>query len=370
MTERERFRAIYSGGKVDRIPIYFFGTWRGTKIRWKKEGLNITDADCENAWGPQLPGMDKDWEQYMWNCAGLVNIYPYAPGEDTIEYEDNEKYIIRYANGSVVQYSKDSECIPHTLKYALEPTRASWEKFKTYLNAYDEWRHPVNQKELAKKFAQRDNVAAFMGGSLYGWIREWMGVEELSYFMYDEENLFAEILEYLTNYFIEVHKPFIKEAQFDFVYLFEDCCGSTGPLISPHLYKKYFHKCYRKLIDFYKKEAGVPFVLLDSDGYSDDLIPLWLNSGVDIIFPLEVGTWKQTPSKVRAKFGKKLCILGGIDKFELLKSKQMLKQYLLTLKPEVENGYYIPIPDHRIPPEVSLEKMLDYIEVFNEVFNS
>ena len=369
MTDRERFYKIYKGEKVDRIPLYFFGTWRETKIRWREEGLHIPDEDMDVDYGPQLTGMDIDWEKDMWNCHGLVNIYPYAPGETVTEYEDENSFIVKYPTGAKIQYLKGQVTIPHTVEFALKPNRQSWDRFKTYLNFEDSWRHPKNQIEMAKAYAKRDNLGAFMGASLYGWLRDWLGVEELSCLMYDDEELFGEMIDFLTDYFINVHKGFLKYAQFDFVYIFEDCCGSSGPLISPYLYTKFFDKNYKKLVKFFKEEASVPYVLLDSDGFCDVLIPLWIESGIDIIFPLEVGTWKQTPSKVRSKFGKDLKILGGINKFMMLKEKSELRDYLLTLKQDVEHGYFIPIPDHRVPPEVSLEKMKDYIEVFNEVFN-
>jgi len=71
MNSRERFRAIFNYRPVDRIPLYFFGTWKETKQRWKRESLGRIDFEADAA--VQIPGMDKDWEIGMWNCQGLVN---------------------------------------------------------------------------------------------------------------------------------------------------------------------------------------------------------------------------------------------------------------------------------------------------------
>ena len=367
MTERERFYAIFKGEKPDRIPLYYFGVWGETEALWKQAGL--PQSACEEG-GPQLPGMDTNWEKGMWGCHGLVNATPIFEGTSKLIEETADYVTWSHPNGAVVQYSKHTASIPYTHEHALKPTRESWEQFKLAIDPYDPRRHPANQLENARKLAERDRVATFMGGSLYGWIRDWMGVEALSYFMYDEPELFGEIIDYITDFFIEVHRPFLRYCDFDFVYFFEDCCGSTGPLFSPTIYNEVYDRNYRKLVHFYKEECGIPFVLLDSDGYTEPLIPCWLNSGIDILFPLEVGKWNANPKKIRDSFGEDIAIFGGVNKFIMLQPKEEIISYLRTLKPEVEKGRFIPIPDHRVPPEVSLEMMNTYIQAFHEVFNN
>jgi uroporphyrinogen-III decarboxylase len=122
------------------------------------------------------------------------------------------------------------------------------------------------------------------------------------------------------------------------------------------------------MIQFYK-DAGVPLALVDSDGWSEKLIPSWLDSGFDIVFPIEVGKWGANPDDLRKKFGRKLRMLGAIDKNYIYGHEERLHEHLLSLKPNVMEGGFIPIPDHRIPPQVSYRQMLRYIEIFHEVFN-
>lgn len=121
------------------------------------------------------------------------------------------------------------------------------------------------------------------------------------------------------------------------------------------------------MIDFYH-EMGVPYVMIDSDGKVDDLIPCWLESGFDIIFPIEVGTWKASPVKLRNRYGKRLRMFGGIDKHVIPRGEAAIREELEPLKLLVKEGGYIPIPDHRIPPDCSLEAFKTYIRVFKEMF--
>jgi hypothetical protein len=122
------------------------------------------------------------------------------------------------------------------------------------------------------------------------------------------------------------------------------------------------------MIEFYKGH-GVAFTMMDSDGVVDKLVPMWLDSGFDIVFPIEVGTWGESPVRMREKFGSRLKMIGGIDKHVIAKGEEAIRKHLLELVPVVRQGGYLPIPDHRIPPEVSYQDMLTYIRVFNEVFN-
>jgi uroporphyrinogen-III decarboxylase len=173
----------------------------------------------------------------------------------------------------------------------------------------------------------------------------------------------------ITDYCIELLGPVAMKAQFDFVYIFEDCCGANGPLFSPAIYKSLFDRHYQKLIRFYKDVCKIPFALVDSDGVADELVPLWIESGFDIIFPVEVGKWNGSPDKLRKTYGNGFGMLGGVDKHLITIGGQTLRDHLTGLIPAVKSGRYLPIPDHRIPPEVSLEKFMEYIEIFKEVFD-
>jgi uroporphyrinogen-III decarboxylase len=367
MKHRERFQNIYHFRSVDRLPCYYFGTWKETKIRWKKEGF-LGDVDMDADKGPQLPDMDPDWEDGLWNCHGLVNLSPIGDLETKVIKKEEHSSIVSNSLGKIERIRTDGSSIPHTLLYPLEPTRESWNRFKRFLDPSDTRRYPQNMVSLAKTRNSLDIVTSFMGGSFYGWIRDFMGVENLSYMMYDDPVLLEDIVCYLTTFFMELMKPVLQVTNFDFVYFFEDCCGSNGPLFSPAIYQRIFNKYYQKLIEYYKS-YGVPLALIDSDGAVEQLVPCWLSSGFDIIFPLEVGVWGASPAMFRKKFGQSLKILGGLDKHLISAPEDLLRQHMIELKIEVEKGGFIPIPDHRIPPSVSYSQMTRYIELFHEIFN-
>jgi uroporphyrinogen decarboxylase len=344
------------------MPVYYFGLWDETLLRWQQEGI----ADLESI--PAVTGMDPDWEAGMWDTHGLMNINLIAPqGEDEVIDETPDYRVVRTPLGDIMQVGKLGSSIPHYLEHALKPTRESWHQFQRYLDPCDPSRYAPDWRAKGAHFNRRNRVATFLAGSLYGWPREWMGVEAISYLPYDDPLLFEEIIAFLTDRLIALYKPLLQQVQFDFAYIFEDCCSKTGPLLSPRIYESVYRKYYRKLVDFYH-DMGVPFVMLDSDGKVDALMPLWLESGIDIVFPIEVGTWQANPAAFRKRYGKRLRMFGGVNKLAIPLGDAAIRAELAPLRELAAEGGYIPIPDHRIPPNCSLEQFKTYVRVFKEVF--
>jgi uroporphyrinogen decarboxylase len=365
MTLRERFRAVMSYQPFDRVPVWHFGTWPQTKQRWQREGLEgIADPHSP---GPDLPGMDRDWETGLWDIHGLVNLswVPDLPEEVLEEAADYR--VLRTPWGAVHKVARDGGSISQHLEEALKPTRESWRQFRRFVDARDPGRRIAGWERKADALNRREHVAAFLGGSLFAWPREWMGVQEWSYLSYDDPALYEEIIAHVVDYFMEMLGPVLDRVQFDLAYFFEDCCFNGGPLISPDIYRRFYHKHYVRLIEFYRAK-GVPFVMLDSDGKVDDLIACWLDSGVDILFPIEVGTWKADAPALRRRFGKRLRMMGGVDKLVIPHGEAAVRRELERVKPLADEGGYVPMPDHRIPPDCSLEAMRTYIRVFHNVF--
>jgi len=362
MNDRERFRAIMSYQPCDRLPVYYFGMWDETRARWRREGLSdaMSVADAT--------GMDADWEEGMWNIHGMVNVEAITPDPSVVLEETDGYRVIKTGTGAILKEGKQGSSIPQHLQEALQPTRDCWERFKTFFNPDDPARYLPGWEIKAQELNGRKRVTTFLAGGLYSWPREWMGVEQLSYLAYDDPVLFEEIIEHLADFFIALHRPILEKTRFDFAYFFEDCCYNTGPLFSPATYRQFYDRHYRRMIDFYHK-MGVPFVMVDSDGKLDELIPCWLESGFDVVFPIEVGTWRADPVRLRKQYGGKLRMFGGVDKHVIPQGEAAIRRHLEPLRELTAEGGYIPIPDHRIPPDCSLEQFRTYVRIFQSTFD-
>jgi len=361
MTDRERFKAIMTYQPVDRLPVWYFGTWRETRQRWQHEGISADHTIEEQT------GMDPDWESGRDSACGMVDLSAHSQSADKVIEETETTSTVRTRLGAVLKWSKRGASIPQHIEYALKPTRESWKRFKRYYDPNEQGRVAADLVQRAPAWNARERVACFTGGSLFGWPRDWMGVEHFSCLAYTDPVLLEEILDHLVEYFTTLYRSVLQLMKFDFVYLFEDCCFSTGPLLSPDIYRAHFDKYYRRLIDFYRS-MGVDFVLMDSDGRVDHLVPCWLESGVDIVFPIEVGTWRADPVDLRRRFGRELRMMGGVDKHVIPRGEAAIRDDLERLLPLAREGGFIPLPDHRIPPSCSFEQFRTYVRVYKEVF--
>lgn len=143
--------------------------------------------------------------------------------------------------------------------------------------------------------------------------------------------------------------------------MWEDMCYNAGPLLSPKHFRKYLMPQYRRITDVLHRH-GVDLVSLDCDGKIDALAPLWLDVGINVMFPFEIGSWRSDPYDFRRRFGKDLRIVGGFDKKILRSSREAIAAEVRRLAPLVEAGGFIPHCDHLVPPDVPFENYLYYLQ--------
>ncbi len=364
MNDRQRFLATMRYEPRDRAPICDFGFWDETIEAWHAQGLpEDIPATRRGADTSRFFGMDSF-------SGGVGPSVSLCPAFETQVVEDRgEQEVIRDSEGVLVLRHKRMSSIPVHLGHLLTD-RASWEQhFKPRLDPDTPERYP-DWDEL-RRISDAPNypeVRSIQGGSLYGWIRNWMGMENVAYLVYDDPALFEEMVVTLTDLTVEVHRrAFERGARFDACFFWEDMCYNAGPLLSPEHFKQYLVPNYRRITDQLRAH-GCDVVWLDSDGCIDDLIPLWLDAGVNCMFPIEVGAWGGDPVKYRQQYGKDLLMMGGFDKHILARSPQAIDAEIERLTPVVEEGGFIPFCDHRVPPDVPLTNYVHYLQTVRRVW--
>mgnify|MGYP001818567515 FL=1 len=149
--------------------------------------------------------------------------------------------------------------------------------------------------------------------------------------------------------------------------LWEDMCYNAGPLISPSTFEQVMVPHYRRIVDTLHR-YDIDVIYVDCDGKIDKLLPLWLDAGVNCMFPIEVGTWGADPVAYRKQYGKDLLIMGGFDKRILAKTKRGITEEVERLAPTVEGGGFIPLCDHLVPPDVPLSNYIHYLNEAKRVW--
>jgi hypothetical protein len=363
MNHLECFIAVMDYAPVDYVPNWELGVWGQTKDRWVAEGLDETSLHWQ--WFPGEAKLGMDPKEFI-----------FFTGDPLPRYE----YEVLEENARTVTFRDQKGMIRKGLKEgASHGTRMSMDEFIDFpVHDMDDWRE-VKQRfdptspqryepnwEVLRVAGWRARTHPLIFGpncttlGFYWWARELMGTEGLSYGWYDQPALLHDIMEHHADFLIEAARPILETTTVDYVCLNEDMAMKTGPLLSPRTYKTFIYPRMKRVVDFYKSH-GVRYVAVDTDGNPEALIPLLMDAGVDIIWPLERAA-DQDPVRLRKTFGKSLRLWGGVDKRELAKDRAAIDAHLRTFIPLIEEGGFIPTVDHTVQPGVSWSNFQYYMQ--------
>ncbi|MBN2305927.1 MAG: hypothetical protein JXQ72_15705 [Anaerolineae bacterium] len=361
MNDRQRFHATMHYQPRDRVPISDFSFWPETLDVWHDQGLPRS-VNCENS--DAFFGMDPLVRHPAVNT-GLEPAFELKVLEDRGDHE-----VVQQADGVLVLRRKFMSSIPQHIGHTLVD-RASWHThYKPRLDPSSPGRYPADWDSHVKIWTDpnREHMLVLPGGSLYGKIRDWMGMENVSMVLYDDPAWFEEMVETLADCVIGTLRRVLETGgQFDACGIWEDMAYRSGPLMSPRHFTQFLVPHYRRIADLLRS-YGVDVIWVDCDGNIDRLIPLWLEAGINCMFPLEIGTWGADPVRYRQQYGRDLLMMGGFDKHILAESKNAIRREVDRLAPLVADGGYIGFCDHRVPPDVPLANYWFYLETAREVW--
>jgi len=363
MTSRERFHACMNYGPADRAPNHEVGVWVQTKHSWRDEGLAVDDLNWDWFVGEERWGFDP--REYF-----DVRFDMIPPYEEKVISRDGDTEIIQRANGVISKALVTGAAegmrasMDEYLRFPVE-TPEDFRELKKRFRPSSATRYPAYWREFQLEGWKRREHVLVLGKNcstlgFYWRGREWMGTENLSYAWYDHPEMMHQMMEFIADFTIETARPALEAGIApDYVFINEDLSMKNGPLLSPKTYQEFIFPHMKRLVAFFK-EHGVSWVVVDTDGNCELIIPQFLDAGVDAIWPLERAS-DMDPVAIRRKFGRGLRLWGGVDKRELAKGPAAIDAHLRTLQPLVAEGGFIPTVDHLVPPDVSLANFEHYM---------
>ena len=372
MTNRERALNILRYKPVDRMPAVHFGYWPELLVEWAEQGK--IPMELAQHWGDgneadlaidKLIGWDFNWYHTYSARQGLYPSFERKVLEvlpDGSQRVQNQDGLIEKIKPGVVSIPseddyllKDREAFEtlYRPKMQFAPERVNLDFFQTF-----------NEEVYAKV----DAPVGIALGSVIGEIRNICSVVGMSYLMYDEdEDLFADIVDsYAEMQYQCVEKVLATGAKFDFGHYWEDICFNGGPLLSPAIFEELCVKHYKRRNELCHK-YGIDLISLDCDGVTTKLLPYWFESGVNIMFPIEIGTWGDQFEPARQKFGKGMLGVGAMDKTALRKDKAAVDAEIERIQRLASMGGFLPCPDHRLMPGSKFELVQYYAEEIKKI---
>jgi len=295
------------------------------------------------------------------------------------QFPDGSQHVLN-DEGVVVLQKEEITSIPAEIDHLLKGRKEWEEHFLPRLQFAEEritstnvntGKTEVPFSEGGAEYLQQgewENPYGLHCGSLYGNIRNWLGLVGSSYLQVDDPSLFDEIIQTVGELCYQCTKKVLETSNtFDFAHFWEDICFKRGPLINPGVFREKAGPHYKRITNLLESH-GITLVSLDCDGEIDLLVPIWFENGVNTMFPIEVGTWNASLKPWREKYGKELRGVGGMDKRVFAYDYAAIDAEVERLKPLVELGGYIPCPDHRIAPDAKWENVRYYCEKMRKTF--
>lgn len=352
--DRERYIA-HSLGEFTGCEMFveLFGPLMALEDEWRAQGAS------DNEIGMTAFGFDYVLKTGLsGSCGAITGIEPRVisdSAEETISID---------AMGRRVRLCKKSATIPLPLEYPVK-SMDDWLRIKKW---YEFSEDRVDRELLLRQKALHDKgyltIQSVPGG--FDEPRELMGEENLCIACYEEPELIHDMLETITGTAIKVMERVGGVVPIDVLSIHEDMAGKSGPLFGPKQVYEFMQPYYAKVWDC-AKSFGAKIFSQDSDGNMEPVIDAMLDCGVNCMYPCEPNAGMDMV-KIRRKYGKRLCIKGGIDKFALRKGRQAIDRELeYKICPETLGGGVVFGLDHRIPNGVNIDDYRYYVNRAREL---
>ena len=357
MNDLETFLACMEYKPADRRPFWVWGGWPETMERWHREGWDgrwDTDLACDRR------NIIGDW------------FNPYPPFERKV-VEETDRHVV-YVNheGILMREFKNqpANSMPQFIKFPVE-TRQEFRAFWRERMPYSLDKRRPDWKDQLLRLRREDGpliIIADRWGGFFGPLRNLLGVERLCMTFYDDPAWLEEMMDAEADYVIEMMRQVCDVTVPEGFGFWEDMAYNHAPLVSPEMARRYMLPRYKRVTD-YLRSRGVKYIGLDSDGQCDSLIPVWLDAGLNFLYPFEVQAGMDVVA-IRKKYGRSLRIFGGVDKRAVAAGKAAIDAELARLRPLVAEGGYIPHTDHGLPPDVSFQNFVYYMRQIREMVQS
>ena len=382
ISARERFLAICRferRGDLCLLTPYFNGFWDQTPKEWVQQGApeQILDERFRTAYF-QFDDMHflrdeiKSCQHKTYIDIGRGVTWGFAPPpiiptyEPRLIEEDDRTITLINQGGVKVRVFKDN---PDTMPMFLDRPvrdRATWNEYKKRLDPNTPERWPSDWSAYVQKMNSKAEPTTLQVGGFFSFLWEWMGLERLLYMLHDDPSLIEDMMEQICYLETEIVKRVVKDIRIDSAMFLDNIAFKAGLLISPAMVRKFMMPRYRRVTDILRS-SGVDVIFNDGDGDVRELIPLWLECGINAHWPLECAAGNDAVA-LRKKYGQEIILAGNLDKRALSKGKDAIREEVMSKVPFLlESGGYFPSVDHTVPPDVTLENYRYFINTIREV---
>jgi len=342
---RDRIKLILQHREADRIPIHD-SPWAATVDRWRSEGLP-SGISASDYFGYEIAIYSADTS-------------PRFPTE--VLYENEEYVVEKNSFGGIRKNHRDYSTTPMIIDYPCK-SREDWERIKVRLKADD---YRVDWVSGLQSFYREHSRGRFiMYGAAVGYdkIQSYVASERLLKAIIREPDWVIDMYWTDAKLVMEMCERMIRGGfKFDGAFLYCDLGYRNGLLFSPRHFEEQLHPVFKELCRFF--HAHGMYVFLHSCGRVKDLIPYFIEEGIDCLQPLEVKAGMDL-IELKDKYGDKMTFMGGIDVrlMSLDDPRPIEEEIKRKITIAKEGGGYIYHSDHSVPKNISFQNYKRVIEL-------
>jgi len=383
MNSRQRLLTTLNHKEPDRVP-YDFGaaSTSGIKLEAYKNLLRYlgrNDLGAPDLIDRKYQTVLIDYEIAKLARSDAIGLYPHysADWQTSIEQTNEGTFLIDEWG---IKYKRLND---GTYVNVEGPLRSVWptEEFGQI-----NWPQPRDKRRLDRVKVSINNLSAKNADLLKVMNFFTQGLFELSTWLIGYEEFLTSLIREpkkacgLLDRLLELKKIFWSwvfqevNGSIDVVKQNDDLGEKQKPIISPDLYRKYLKPRHKELHNHIKSQSSDEvFILFHSDGAILELIEDFIETGIDILNPIQLSAKDMDPKTLKERFGDRLVFWGGgidvtneLPQFNPQEVKGVVKKRMEILAP---NGGFVFAPTQSIqtdvPPE-NIVAMWDAIEDFGE----
>ncbi|MFW6061422.1 MAG: hypothetical protein ACOC93_01310 [Planctomycetota bacterium] len=370
MTPRCRYIQTLIFAQPDRIPFQPGGPRESTLAAWRQQGLppsvhwqdyllDVLGMEPE----PRRPNVDLDVDFRM-IPQFEEKVLAHRDGHDVVQ--DWKGNICEISDEFDVTYLREAKDFV-TRRWIRCPveSRQDWETIQQRYQVDAPGRFGDDFVERCDAASSRETVLTVQFNGPFWQMREWCGFERLCILMAEDPEWMDEMAAFWREFVSAVLGRILERVTPDRLFINEDMAYKAHSMISPAMTRRFCQPSYDRWVA-QARAARVPIVDMDSDGYVGELIPIWIESGINVCDPMEVAAHNDIVA-CREQFGRQMAYRGGVDKRAMARGGSALRQELRRLEPVVRDGGFIPGCDHGVPSDVSWPDFVDYARLLAEM---
>ncbi len=370
MTPRIRWLETVMYGHPDKIPFQPGEGRESTMKRWRQEGVpdeikNFVEYAYQQAGGKE--SLPRGGEGFHINERMIPQF------EEKVLEEHDRTLIVQDWKGNICEISKE-----YSVEYLRNPidfvtrrwikcpveTHEDWEKIKVRYDSKEPSRLPADAESRAQRLLRREHSVGFGFPGPFWQLREWLGFERLCMSFHDCPDFVEEMISFWQDYCAELLTKALTYVVPDFIRIDEDMAYKGFSMISPAMVRRFLLPTWKRWIDIARR-SGCRVFLMDSDGYVGELIPIWIEAGINVCQPMEVAAGCDIV-EFRKKFGKAMAYIGGVDKRAIAAGGKTIEDEIKHIRPVIDSGGCIPACDHGVPADVSWKDFVYYCKLIAE----